>query len=110
MQAYKVGDRVALEKGALSLSYIKSREFYTNMYEGKKGTVIGFTGRDTYEPLSTKVAIQFDDVVFTRPDGQISSHDNGCHGKGKRKYSWYIPEAFIKPLVEEDDAILLLLC
>jgi hypothetical protein len=104
MQAYKVGDRVALEKSALSLPYISSREFYTNMYEGKKGTVIGYTGN------GSKVAIQFDDVVFTRPDNQISSHDNGCHGKGKRKYSWYIPEAFIKPLVEDNNAILLLMC
>jgi hypothetical protein len=110
MQAYKVGDRVALEKGALSLSYIAGRQFYTNMYEGKKGTVIGFTGGDNCASISNKVAIQFDDVVFTRPDGQISSHDNGCHGKGKRKYSWYVPGAFIKPLVEEDDAILLLMC
>ena len=110
MQAYKVGDRVALKKGALSLPYISSREFYTNMYEGKKGTVIGFTGGGNYTPISHKVAIQFDDVVFTRPDGQVSSHDNGCHGKGKIKYSWYIPAVYIKPLIEDNDDILLLLC
>lgn len=82
----KIGDRVALNEAALLLSYVIGRKFYTNVYKGKTGTIIGFTAD------SSKLAIQFDEKVFTRPDGVISSHDNGCHGKGKKQYCWYFPE------------------
>ena len=95
MKLFGIGSRVSLAAEALNLSYIKGRSFYTNMYEGKKGKVIGFTA-----DLS-KLAIEFDDVVFTRPNGQTSSHDNGCHGKGKKQYCWYIPPNLVD-LLEED--------
>ena len=81
----QINDRVSLKESALSLSYIAGRRWYTNMYEGKQGKVIGFTAN------GEKLAIQFDDIVFTRPDGKISSHDNGCHGRGKKGFCWYIP-------------------
>jgi hypothetical protein len=86
---YQVGDRVSLKKSALSLSYVVCRGFYTNMYEGKTGTVIGFA------ESTGKLAIEFDDIVFI--GGQRSSHDNGCHGKGKLHYCWYIPEECVDP-------------
>ena len=37
---FSIGERVSLNKGALSVSYIACRSFYTNMYEGKTGKVI----------------------------------------------------------------------
>ena len=105
MRGFEIGSRVSLSREALNISYIKGRHFYTNMYEGKKGKVIGFTADNT------KLAIEFDDIVFTRPDGRESSHDNGCHGRGKKHYCWYIPPEFVD-LIEEDtndDSDLLLL-
>jgi hypothetical protein len=89
MRFFEIGSRVSLKAEALNLSYIAGRRWYTNMYEGKQGKVIGFTANNT------KLAIQFDDVVFTRPDGQISSHDNGCHGKGKKGFCWYVPAEYL---------------
>jgi ribosomal protein L21E len=101
MREYNIGDRVKLKKAALSISYIAGRHFYTNMYEGKTGTVIGYTQNED------KVAIEFDDVVFTSTVRK-SSHNNGCHGKGKIDYCWYIPadERFLE---EDDNQSLLLL-
>jgi len=105
MREYKVGDRVRLTKLALSVSYIAGRHFYTNMYEGKTGTILGYT--ETHG----KVGVQFDDIVFTGE--RKSSHDNGCHGKGKLHYCWYIPsdEHFLELIssVDEDELLLLLL-
>lgn len=105
MKLFGIGSRVSLAAEALNLSYIKGRSFYTNMYEGKKGKVIGFTAD------LTKLAIEFDDVVFTRPNGQTSSHDNGCHGKGKKHYCWYIPPNLVDLIGEDttDPDLLLLL-
>lgn len=100
MEGYKIGDRVSLDKCALSLSFIVGRRTYTDMYEGKTGTVIGFTAD------GTKLAIQFDTIVFTNYKDQRSSHDNGCHGKGKLHYCWYIPPIGVNKL---DDELLLLL-
>ena len=106
---FKVGDRVSLKKSALSISYIAGRHWYTNMYEGKQGKIIGFTANTGYNGTSNKVAIEFDDVVFTRPDGKKSSHDNGCHGKGRVQYCWYIPAECIESAeISEDDMLLLL--
>lgn len=85
MERYEKGDRVSLKQEALSLSYIAGRLTYTNMYEGKVGTVLGYS-------QTGKVAVEFDDLAFTTPGGIRSSHDNGCHGKGRVGYSWYIPE------------------
>jgi hypothetical protein len=109
MKVLEIGSRVSLKKETLDLSYLKGRHWYTNMYEGKKGRVIGFTAENSYAPLSNKVAIEFDDVVFTRPDGQISSHDNGCHGKGKKQYCWYIPASCLNLIELSSDNELLLM-
>lgn len=98
MIGLKLNDRVSLKKEALSLSYVVGRRFYTNMYEGKTGKVIGFTD-------SGKIAIQFDDIVFTRPDGIRSSHDNGCHGRGRIGYCWYIPSYCLELISEENTTI-----
>jgi hypothetical protein len=102
MREYKVGDRVKLKKLALSISYIAGRHFYTNMYEGKTGTVIGYTQE------TGKLAIEFDDIVFTSTERK-SSHNNGCHGRGKIDYCWYLPaeERFLE--VEDNNLLLLLL-
>ena len=97
MRGFEIGSRVSLSREALNISYIKGRHFYTNMYEGKKGKVIGLTAD------SSKLAIEFDDIVFTRPDGRESSHDNGCHGRGKKHYCWYIPHEFVDLIKEDTD-------
>lgn len=104
MEGYKIGDRVLLNESALSLSYIVGRRWYTNMYAGKMGTIIGTTA-----DLS-KLAIQFDDKVFVAPNGRRSTHDNGCHGRGKIGYCWYIPQIHVTLCtIEESDELLLLL-
>lgn len=98
---FKIGDRVSLKKSALSISYIVGRHWYTNMYEGKQGKVIAITG--------DKLGIEFDDIVFTNHKDRQSSHDNGCHGRGKLHYSWYIPATCIESAeISEDDMLLLL--
>jgi len=103
MAAFNIGDRVSLNEEALFLGYIASRKFYTNMYAGKKGTIIGFT-----QDLN-KIAVEFDDIVFTRPDGKVSSHDNGCHGRGKQRFCWYIPIDYLDHIDEISNDVLLLL-
>ena len=103
MRVLAVNDRVTLRKGALSLPYIAGRHFYTNMYEGKAGKIIGFTSD------CSKIAIEFDDVVFTDYKGQRSSHDTGCHGRGKLHYCWYIPAEFLNLESASEDELLLLL-
>jgi hypothetical protein len=104
MNTLAIGDRVSLTKEALSLSYVKGRHWYTDVYEGKTGTIIGYTAD------CSKLAIQFDEKIFTRPNGQISSHDNGCHGKGKRQYSWYFPICCVTKIkVVNNNKLLLLL-
>ncbi len=101
MQMYNVGDRVRLNSRALSASYIAGRRFYTHMYEGKTGTVICVTAD------GGKLGVEFDDVVFTMPEGQRSSHDNGCHGRGKDHYCWYIFPEGLEPIEEQDFRYLL---
>lgn len=95
------GSRVSLRREALDLSYIQYRSHYTNMYEGKTGTVIGRTAD------SSKLAIQFDDIVFNKHRERLSSHDTGCHGKGKPHYCWYIPYEMVD-LIEDKNLLLLL--
>lgn len=88
MENLKKGDLVSLKKEALELSYVKCRKEYTNIYEGKSGVVIGIAG-------TGKVAVQFDERCFTS-NTVVSSHDNGCHGKGRIHYCWYFPEGCLK--------------
>jgi len=107
MEDFRIGDRVSLKEEARSLSYVAGRHWYTDVHEGKTGTIIGFTGGHTYSPISNKVAIQFDKPIFTRPDGKASSHDTGCHGKGRTRFSWYFPADCIKR-VEDTDTLLLM--
>ena len=95
---FPIGTRVRLLDVALHIPYIFTRKHYTNMYEGKSGTIIGYSS-------TGKAAVEFDDIVFTS-DLKISSHDNGCHGKGKLHYCWYIPEFALELL--NDDLLLLL--
>lgn len=96
MELLNVGDRVALNKAALSVSYIVARQSYTNMFVGKTGTIIGISSGD-----SKKYAIEFDTEVFTRWRTKQSSHDNGCNGKGKLHYCWYIPIDCVDLIVHE---------
>ena len=96
---FDIGERVSLMKGALSVSYIACRSFYTNMYEGKKGRVIGYAE-------TGKVAVEFDDKVF-RDTGRELSHNNGCHGRGKKNYCWYIPEEYLESVSENNELLLL---
>jgi len=86
MEQFKIGDRVALTEAALSVPYIAARKNYTIMYAGKVGTVIAISVGD-----NKKLGIEFDDKVFTQAGIRQSSHDNGCNGKGKLHYCWYIP-------------------
>ena len=90
---FSKGDRVFLSKDALSIGYIACRSSYTNMYAGKTGTVVGYSG-------TGKVAVEFDDIVFNNHSYMKSDHDNGCHGKGKLHYSWYISEECLVPCNE----------
>lgn len=99
MKDIGIGSRVSLKESALRLSYVAGRHWYTNMYEGKKGTVIGTTAS------GDKLAIQFDDIVFTNYADKRSSHDNGCHGRGKLHYSWYIPEECVELIGHEADEL-----
>lgn len=85
MNKFKNHDRVKLNNMYKYVSYINRRMRYTSMYEGKTGKVIGYSG-------TGKVAVEFDTIVFTEYETQRSSHDNGCHGKGKLHHCWYIPE------------------
>lgn len=94
------GERVSLKKGALSVSYIACRSFYTNMYEGKKGKVLGYSE-------TGKVAVEFEDIVFT-DRSRRSSHDNGCHNKGKIHFCWYIPEEYLESISGNNSDLLLL--
>jgi hypothetical protein len=98
---FNIGDRVSLNKEALSLSYLVGRQSYTNMYEGKLGKIVGCTSD------GLKMAIEFDDLVFTNFADHKSSHDNGCHGKGRLHYSWYIPGSMLT-LVQNPKVKLLL--
>jgi ribosomal protein L21E len=99
----KIGDRVALKLAAIFLSYVHERQDYTNVYVGKTGRVIGYTNN------REKVAIEFDEEVFTCYKHRVSSHDNGCHGKGKLHHCWYFPPLTLE-LIEEKSNNLLLLC
>lgn len=99
---FKVEDRVVLKKKALSIAYIASRNWYTSMYEGKSGKVIGKTA------AGDKIAVEFDTKVFIN-GAQQSSHDNGCHGKGKLHYCWYIPVDCLELDTTTDEDLLLLL-
>lgn len=82
---YKIGDRVTLNVLALSLSYVACRAAYTDVCVGKTGTIIGYAE-------TGKAAVQFDEPVFVQQNMRKSSHNNGCHGKGKINYCWYFPE------------------
>jgi len=107
MSEIKIGSRVKLKRSALDVNYIKKRKAYTDMYTGKTGKVLGFTA------VKDKLAIQFDDIVFTDTDTIVSSHNNGCHGKGKFDYCWYVPIEHVELIDEsntnEEKSILLLL-
>lgn len=103
MESFKIGDRVSLRESALSLPYVIGRRTYTNMYAGKTGTIIGVTAD------RSKLAIEFDDVVFTNHTDRWSTHDNGCHGKGKLHYCWYIPFGCLDIIEDNTDELLLLL-
>ena len=92
----EIGDRIKLKATALELSYVKARKHYTNMYEGKLGTIICFAG-------TGKPGIEFDDIVFPDFKTKKSSHDNGCFGKGKLHFCWFIPEAFLEKIETSDD-------
>lgn len=103
MNRFKIGDRVVLKESALSLPYVVARRCYTSMYKGKAGRVIGYA-------ITGKVAIEFDERVFLS-DTITSSHDTGCHNKGKKHYCWYIPEVCIslEETVTNNESNLLLL-
>jgi len=94
-----IGERVTLQPGYNNYVYISRREKYTNMYVGKIGTIIGVAS-------TGKIAVEFDDKVFTKYDTQLSSHDNGCHGKGKLHYCWYIPEDVLEYKYYPDGSII----
>lgn len=79
-----LGNRVELNASALSLSYVKSRQSYTYVYPGKKGTIKGMSETGKY-------AIEFDTYVFDPSAERKSSHNHGCHGKGKLHFCWYFP-------------------
>lgn len=86
MEQFNIGDRVALLGTALSVPYIAKRANYTNMFVGKQGTVIAIS-----VGANKKLGIEFDEKVFINHQVKQSSHDNGCNGKGKLHYCWYIP-------------------
>lgn len=86
MEKFKKGDVVWTCNRVDTLTYIRTRieRGYVHMSDGMIGQVLGYSS-------TGKVAVQFVHKVFDNP-GQ-SSHDNGCHGKGRIGYCWYIPES-----------------
>jgi hypothetical protein len=96
---YKIGDKVALNELTLSIGYITCRSDYTNVFVGKKGRVIGYAA-------TGKVAVEFDYPIFIHQNVRISSHNNGCHGKGKINHCWYFPESALD-IVKKNKKILL---
>jgi hypothetical protein len=107
MKQLSIGDRVRLKESALSISYIKARLFYMDLYEGKVGTVIGTTD------AKDKFAIEFDEECFTKYEERLSKFDNGCFGKGKLHHCMYIPvecvvaEDYVAPIT--DNALIAIL-
>jgi len=98
----RVGDRVAVNPLIQCVNYIQSRRSYTNMYIGKVGTVVCITD-------NSKAGVEFDEIVFTSFNVRQSSHDNGCHNRGKLHHSWYIPCECLDLLVSDNQELLLLL-
>lgn len=82
----QIGDRVELTEYAMTLDYVKRRWSYTDVCVRKKGTIICNT-------TTGKYGIQFDTPVFliNLIPGGTSSHNNGCHGRGRINYCWYFP-------------------
>lgn len=86
-----IGDRVNIDSRADNLPWIRVRVGHGYLHMLHQGTVIGFTA------AKDKAAIQFDEPVFTlrKDNGQRSSFDTGCHGKGPIGYCLYIPVDFL---------------
>lgn len=98
---YNIGDKVALNVLTLSIGYISCRADYTNVFVGKRGKVIGYAA-------TGKVAVEFNEPVFINQNVRISSHNNGCHGKGKINHCWYFPEEALDKLKTNKKVLLLL--
>lgn len=82
---FRIGDRIVINNKIESVGYIQLRKWYSNCFSGMTGKIIGFTAD------GSKAAVEFDQIVFFDHKTKRSSHDNGCHGRGKLHYCWYIP-------------------
>lgn len=90
--SFGIEDRIVICKDPKKIPWFKSRIFhgYCHLEEGMTGTIMGFTIK------GDKVAVQFDDIVWTlKSNGQSSSFDGGCHGKGRKGYSAYFPLEYL---------------
>ena len=87
----EIGTRVVLNNKHEKVGYLAARSFYTDLYEGKVGTIVKYTS------LKDKYGIEFDEPVFTDYKRRTSSQDNGCHGAGKLHYCMYLPLECVHP-------------
>jgi hypothetical protein len=87
----ELGTRVVVNDKYKNVGYLAARSSYTDLYEGKVGTVIKYT------QANDKYGIEFDEPVFTDYHSKRSSQDNGCHGKGKDHHCMYLPLTCVYP-------------
>ena len=87
----ELGTRVVVNERFQKVGYLAARASYTDLYEGKIGTIIKYTG------AKDKYGVEFDEQVFTGYEKQVSHLDNGCHGKGKLHYCIYLPLNCVYP-------------
>lgn len=87
----EVGTRVVVNERYKKVGYLAARSSYTNLYEGKVGTIIKHT------QAKDKYGIEFDEEVFTDYKRRVSSQDNGCHHTGKLHYCMYLPLECVYP-------------
>jgi hypothetical protein len=87
----EIGTRVVANERVKTIGYLAARSSYTNLYEGKVGTIIKYTS------AQDKYGVQFDEEVFTDYRRRRSSHDNGCHGAGKDHHCIYLPLECVHP-------------
>lgn len=97
------GTRVSLLKSVFKLGSIKARKDILNVYEGMKGTVIG------WNETEKRAEIEFDEPFFLAPDFK----NNGCNGKGEIDYCFHIPikhlkiESFMQHTTRNGETILI---
>lgn len=87
-----IGDKVIMDTRVDSLPWLTKRIAHGYLHLTHQGTIIGFTA------AKDKAAIECPERIWDyKKDGQRSSFDNGCHGKGKLGHCIYIPVEYLHP-------------